>query len=297
MNNPWDTSNLLHVWNLLERYPSEDYEFEEGELPVFSANPVRHCMSITRRVVTGSYHPAPCRIVAVPRFDGAQQFLMMPRLADWILQSSFATWVREFPDATLSKRGFSPGLRFTSSTTTPLIREHLKDGFGWVTKLDICVRYDRVEQVSIINNLKQRPWWGGRAAWLMLGWLRYEIEPSEMARADGPVCKCRGLPQGLPLTPTISFILLNSVDVALERLGIEFVRHIDSILMFAKSREEAVGYLDVIGQLLLEEKLSMYSDSSSIYEVAQGFSFRGSVYGVDDANSRENPMRPDNTGH
>ena len=171
-------------------------------VPEFKEHLKRHWPTIRARLLAGEYIPAPVRRVDIPKPQGGVRTLGIPTLTDRMIQQA------------LEAAG-----------------EHVAAGNRWVVDLDLEKFFDRVNHDIVMGKLAQEV---GDARVLKL--IRRYLEAGMMA--DGLISPRReGMPQGGPLSPLLSNILLTELDRELECRGHRFCRYADDFNVYVKSEK------------------------------------------------------------
>ena len=191
---------------------------------------VRHWPKIKEQLLQGDYQPLPVRRTEIRKPDGGVRPLGIPTVVDRLIQQAIAQvfevlWDRTFSE---SSYGFRPGR--SQHGAIEHARGCIKAGHGWVVHLDLEKFFDRVNHDRLISRLGTRVK-DKRVLKLVGRYLRSGVmigglcEPTE-----------EGTPQGGPLSPMLSNIVLDELDKELERRGLAFVRYADDSGIYVKSK-------------------------------------------------------------
>jgi len=191
---------------------------------------VRHWPKIKEQLLTGDYQPLPVRRTELRKPDGGVRPLGIPTVLDRLIQQAAAQVFEVLWDRTFSEfsYGFRPGR--SQHGAMKHARGCIKGGHGWVVHLDLEKFFDRVNHDRLISRLSTRVK-DKRVLKLVGRFLRSGVmigglcEPTE-----------EGTPQGGPLSPMLSNIVLDELDQELERRGLHFVRYADDCVIYVKSK-------------------------------------------------------------
>jgi RNA-directed DNA polymerase len=185
---------------------------------------------IREQLLSGSYEPSPVRKVEIPKPGGGVRTLGIPTVMDRMIQQALNQALTPVFDPTFSEDsyGFRPG----RSTHQAVLRakEHIEAGYRWVVDLDLEKFFDRVQHDVLMSRVARRVK-DKRILHLIGCYLRAGM------MEDGLMSpRTEGTPQGGPLSPLLSNILLDELDKELERRGHRFVRYADDFQVFVKSK-------------------------------------------------------------
>jgi RNA-directed DNA polymerase len=219
----------------------------------------QHWVEVREALDAGRYKPQPVRRVEIPKPDGGVRLLGVPTVLDRLVQQAIAQVLEPIfdPDFSEHSYGFRPGR--SAHQAVEQSREWLEDGFRWVVDVDLERFFDRVNHDKLMHRV-----WRRVADKRVLKLIRAYIEAGVMV--DGvrqPTVE--GTPQGSPLSPLLSNIMLDDLDRELERRGHRFVRYADDIRVFVRSERAAHRVLDgVVDVVEGRLKLQVNREKSSI---------------------------------
>lgn len=216
----------------------------------FKAHLQRHWPTIKAKLLAGEYIPQPVRRVDIPKPQGGVRTLGIPTLTDRLIQQALHQVLQPLfePGFSESSYGFRPGK--SAHQAVEAARAHAADGYRWVVDMDLAKFFDRVNHDLLMGKLATEV--GDRR---VLKLIRRYLEAGMMA--EGVVSpRTEGTPQGGPLSPLLSNILLTELDRELESRGHRFCRFADDCNIYVKS--EAAGRR-VLGSLsrFLGERLKL----------------------------------------
>jgi len=185
---------------------------------------------IREQLLSGSYEPSPVRKVEIDKPGGGMRTLGIPTVMDRMIQQALSQALTPIFDPTFSEDsyGFRPG----RSTHQAVLRarEHMAAGHRWVVDLDLAKFFDTVQHDVLMRRVSRRVK-DKRVLRLIGRYLR-----AGMMEGGLTTPRTEGTPQGGPLSPLLSNILLDDLDKELERRGHRFVRYADDFEVFVKSK-------------------------------------------------------------
>ena len=186
--------------------------------------------TLCRCLTDGSYVPGEIRRVWIPKSGGGERGLGIPNVIDRMVQEAVRLVLEPTYEPTFhaSSHGFRPGR--SCHTAIAEAKQHLEEGYEWVVDLDLEKFFDRVHHQRLMSKLAQRvkdkP---------LLGLIGRMLKASVVMPEGVVVQTEEGVPQGGPLSPLLSNIVLDELDQELCRRGHRFVRYADDANIYVRS--------------------------------------------------------------
>jgi group II intron reverse transcriptase/maturase len=216
--------------------------------------------TLAAELLEGSYAPGAIRRVWIPKADGSQRGLGIPDVIDRMVQEAVRQVLEPLYEPTFhaSSHGFRPGR--SCHTAIDEARGHVDEGHEWVVDLDLKKFFDRVNHQRLLARLAQRVE-DKRLLALIDRWMKAEV-----VMPDGvKVSTDEGLPQGGPLSPLLSNIVLDELDRELARRGHRFVRYADDCNIYVRSERAGQRVMESVSRFIERRlRLEVNQDKSAV---------------------------------
>lgn len=228
--------------------------------------------TVRTKLETGTYQPQAVKRVSIPKSNGGERKLGIPTYMDRLIQQAISQELTKMYDADFSENSYGFRAEKNAHQALQKAKAYINAGYSHVVDLDLAQFFDRVNHDYLMNELSRKIQ-DKRVLKLIHKILRADIQE------QGSLTPCKqGVPQGGPLSPLLSNIILDKLDKELEKRGHRFVRYADDVSIYVKSKRAGERVMESISTYIEKElKLKVNIEKSSVtrpwFSKLLGFTF------------------------
>ena len=231
-----------------------------------------HWPQIRTKLLQGQYKPQPVKQVMIPKPGGGNRMLGIPAVIDRFIQQALLQVLNPIYDPGFSPHsyGFRPGRNAHQAVRQA--KKYIEEGCEWVVDIDLEKCFDRINHDILMGRLARRI-----SDKRILRLIRFYLQAGIMVHGVVQE-RYEGTPQGGPLSPLLSNILLDELDKELERRDHKFCRYADDCNVYVRSERAGKRVMDSIERFLSKKlKLKVNRQKSAVARPQErqflGFSF------------------------
>src|ERR1700751_109630 len=233
----------------------------------------QHWPAIREQLLSGTYEPKPVRLVEIPKPDGVGgRQVGLPPVLDRFIQQAVLQVLQKRWDPTFSEHsyGFRPGR--SAHQAVAQAQRYIAEGYSWTVDFDLEKFFDRVNHDKLMGQIAKRVD-DKRLLKLIRAFLNAGVMENGLVSPS-----VEGTPQGGPLSPLLSNVVLDELDRELERRGHRFVRYADDCNIYVRSERAGQRVMESISRFITQKlKLKVNEEKSAVARPEQrkflGFSF------------------------
>ena len=210
----------------------------------------QHWLKLREQLLSGNYEPQPVRRVEIPKAGGGQRKLGIPTAVDRFIQQAVLQVLQPEWDQTFSEHSYGFRPKRTAHEAIAQAQEYINAGYEVVVDIDLEKFFDRVNHDVLMGRVARRVT-DKRVLKLIRGYLNSGVLENGLVSPTD-----EGTPQGGPLSPLLSNLLLDELDKELEHREHRFVRYADDCNIYVRS--ERAGQRVMAGtKRFLEQRLRL----------------------------------------
>src|SRR5579864_3762382 len=232
----------------------------------------QHWPAIREQLLSGTYEPKPVRRVEIPKPGGGVRKLGIPSVLDRFIQQAVLQVLQRQWDPTFSDHSyrFRPGR--SAHQAVAQAQQYIAEGHGWCIDLDLEKFFDRVSHDKLMGQIAKRVE-DKRLLKLIRAFLNAGVMENGLVSPS-----VEGTPQGGPLSPLLSNLVLDELDRELKRRGHRFVRYADDCNIYVRSQRAGQRVMESVTQFITQKlKLKVNEAKSAVARPQErkflGFSF------------------------
>jgi RNA-directed DNA polymerase len=218
-----------------------------------------HWPDIRSHLLAGTYRPQPVKRVEIPKPDGGVRKLGVPSVVDRLIQQAVLQVLQKRWDPTFSEHSYGFRPRRSAHQAVAQAQLYVAEGYNVVVDFDLEKFFDRVNHDILMARVAERVA-DKRVLKLIRAFLNAGVMEDGLVR---PVDE--GTPQGGPLSPLLSNLVLNDLDKELERRGHRFCRYADDCNIYVRSRRAGKRVMASVSRFLTKRlKLKVNEAKSAV---------------------------------
>ena len=224
---------------------------------------------LKEQLLSGKYKPQPVRRVEIAKPDGGVRKLGIPTVVDRFIQQAFLQVLQKYWDAMFcdSSYGFRPGR--SAHHAVRRAQQYIQQGYSWVVDLDLEKFFDRVNHDRLMAKVAERVKDKRVLKYLHSCLITGVLENGLVSAID------EGTPQGGPLSPLLSNIVLDELDQELAKRGHRFVRYADDANIYVRSQKAGKRGMASLARFITQILKLKVNEAKSAVDRPQNRKFLG----------------------
>jgi RNA-directed DNA polymerase len=235
--------------------------------------------AVRQQLLDGTYRPGPVRRKSIPKEGGGERLLGIPNVLDRLIQQAISQVLTPVFDPYFSESSFGFRPNRSAHGATKQVQKIIRQGHTHCVDVDLSKFFDRVQH-DVLMSCVSRKVHDRRLLRLIGRYLRAGVMVEGVLQPTD-----EGTPQGGPLSPMLSNILLDDLDKELERRGLRFVRRPtlrvgarDDFMIFVKSQRSAERVFASVQRFLTQQLKLVVNEQKSCVRESRGCEFLGFTF-------------------
>lgn len=218
-----------------------------------------HWPGMRQQLLSGTYKPQPVKRVEIPKPGGGVRKLGIPTVLDRFIQQAAMQVLQRRWDPMFSQHSYGFRPKRSAHQAVAQAQQYVAEGYRWVVDIDLEKFFDRVNHDKLMGEVAKRIA-DKRVLRLIRAYLNAGVMENGLVSAME-----EGTPQGGPLSPLLSNIVLDELDWELEKRGHRFVRYADDCNLYVRSQRAGLRVMEsLVNFIMVRLKLRVNSEKSAV---------------------------------